>query len=64
MGIYPTQKHCNKCNTTKSIENFNKNKSSKDGFSHWCKHCYKEKYYKNPVKPKNQLNLGSHLMTS
>ena len=32
-------KHCNKCNTTKSIIDFGKNKSTKDGLTSWCKEC-------------------------
>jgi len=54
MDIYP--KHCNKCNTIKSIDSFHKNKSTKDGFNAYCKCCLKETYKKknNNDKPKRQ----------
>ena len=59
MDIYqPTHKHCNKCNNTLSIENFNKNKYGKDGFRSICKKCdhtyykkkYKKKYSMTPIE--------------
>lgn len=36
-----SQKRCSRCKELKDLttENFPKNKSSKDGFSHWCKAC-------------------------
>ena len=34
-----TEKHCNKCDTTKSLTEFNKNSRSKDGYSFYCKEC-------------------------
>ena len=33
-------KQCKKCGTTKSISEFYKNRSSKDGLSAWCKICH------------------------
>ena len=46
-------KYCKKCNNTKPVSEFYKNKSSKDGFQHWCKNCQKE-YSKQPhVKKRN-----------
>lgn len=44
------RKTCTKCNVEKSLnaENFNKRKSSKDGFRNECKSClkeYRQKYY-------------------
>ena len=54
-------KHCNKCNTTKNVEEFNKNKSKKDGLSSICKSCHsryrKEHYLKNKDKVINQVKL-------
>jgi hypothetical protein len=40
MGqILPTQtKHCSRCETTKSIDNFYK-RSGRDGYQGWCKTC-------------------------
>ena len=35
-------KCCTKCNTEKPYEMFTKEKSTKDGFSRWCKSCRKE----------------------
>ena len=56
MDIYPIQhKHCSKCNTSKSIDNFHKNKSAKDGFNAYCKCCLKELYKNNKNKPKNPV---------
>lgn len=40
IGI--TELQCNKCNTSKSIDNFCKNKNTKNGFNHMCKSCVKE----------------------
>ena len=45
-------KHCNKCNTTKSIDNFCKNKYSKTGFNSKCKKCVKEYESENRDKRK------------
>lgn len=35
-------KVCSKCKVEKTIENFNKDKSSKDGYFCWCKQCVSE----------------------
>ena len=41
MDIYPIQyKHCSKCKQLLSIDNFYKNKSSKDGLYSRCKLCH------------------------
>lgn len=32
-------KRCSKCKVIKNINEFHKNKSRKDGYSHWCKTC-------------------------
>jgi len=39
-------KQCPKCKETKSVEEFSKNRSKKDGLSYHCKSCVK-KYYKD-----------------
>jgi hypothetical protein len=40
MDIYPNQsKHCNKCNTTKSSNEFNNSKSTQDGLQPHCRSC-------------------------
>jgi|LakMenEpi03Aug12_release.lakeMendotaPanAssembly.Ray.scaffolds.fasta_scaffold567455_2 hypothetical protein len=69
MDIYPISfKHCTNCNSSKSIENFNKNKSTTDGFNHWCKDCssitikksdFLKDYYqsKKDAKAYNNANL-------
>jgi hypothetical protein len=58
MGIYPIhQKHCNKCNTTKSIENFYKDKNTKDGYKYQCKSCSKEYVLANHSKRKETCKL-------
>lgn len=48
-------KACNKCETIKSIEEFTKNKKSKDGYRNQCQMCYKEyqKEYRLKHKSKN-----------
>lgn len=37
-----TQKTCSKCDTAKTLEDFPKQKSSKDGRNRWCRECYRE----------------------
>lgn len=36
------EKRCSNCKESKilSTDNFPRNKSSRDGFSHWCKMCH------------------------
>lgn len=44
------QKTCNKCNETKDITNFAKNKTRKDGYNNICKSCfklYRDQHYKD-----------------
>lgn len=44
----PTTKHCPKCNTVLSIESFNRNRTTADGYASWCRECmrlYLRGYY-------------------
>lgn len=59
MDIYPIhQKHCNKCNTTKPIDNFSKDSYRKDGYRSHCKSCCSitRKFYneRDDIKQKRQ----------
>jgi hypothetical protein len=40
-------KHCNPCNTSKSLSEFSKNKSNKDGLQTRCKDCKNQHYQDN-----------------
>lgn len=45
-----SEKYCSKCEETKEVSEFSKNKRLKDGFAHYCKECRKgvnAKYYVN-----------------
>lgn len=48
-------KECVKCKTEKSLENFSKDKYSKDGYWNKCKLCHKE-YRKNKSQNIKELN--------
>jgi HNH endonuclease len=39
------EKECNKCNISKSLDHFHKDKGKKDGHKNYCKECYKKKIY-------------------
>lgn len=43
-------KHCNKCNTDKPLEAFNKNRNNPDGRNYVCRECYKS--YAGPLREK------------
>lgn len=43
-------KKCSKCKIEKSLAEFSKNKSSKDGYNNQCKTCYKEYQQNNKEK--------------
>lgn len=48
------QKYCSSCKTIKEVNEFHKNKATKDGICSWCKHCTKisvEIYKKKLNKP-------------
>ena len=36
------KKTCPKCNKTKSLNRFSKNKSRSGGYNSWCKNCIKQ----------------------
>lgn len=38
------EKCCHKCKKVKEFSAYSKNRSSKDGYSHWCKECSNEYY--------------------
>lgn len=46
-------KECNKCKTSKSIKEFNKSKSNKDGYMNYCKECHKVQIKNNRYKYKD-----------
>lgn len=62
MDIYPTHKHCTKCNNTLSIDNFSKDKSRNDGLSFYCKPCdkLKRQQYTDNNKDKVRLSRQQH----
>ena len=43
-------KTCSKCKETKTIDNFYKHKSKKDGYSTWCRECKNSARRKRPRK--------------
>lgn len=47
---YPTEKYCPKCDSTKPIDDWAKNKGSKDGLQSYCKECL------NKIKKTNRKN--------
>ena len=49
-GIFGKTKFCSVCEIEKSLENFVKNKSQKDGHNYRCKQCWKIYYSKNKNK--------------
>lgn len=49
------KKKCPKCEIEKSCENFNKNKSRKDGLQNYCRECQKE--IDKAFQPKRDLTL-------
>jgi len=61
MDIYTIQtKHCTKCNTTKSISEFPKNKTRKSGYGSQCKECNRlrvKTYYNNNKEKKHEYTL-------
>jgi len=52
-------KKCSKCQNTKTLDNFTKDKKTKDGYRFWCKECsnsQKKLYYlKNADKLKKSV---------
>jgi hypothetical protein len=48
-------KKCNKCNVEKSLSEFNKSKSTKDGLQYKCKECGKKQMKKWREKNKNYI---------
>ena len=50
-------KICTNCKNNKELSNFNKNKSTKDGYALWCKNCEKEYRILNKEKIKEKIKL-------
>lgn len=48
-------KYCNKCDRDKSVKDFNKNKSKKDGLASICKKCHKNYRHDHYVKNKDKV---------
>lgn len=46
------EKYCPRCETTRLLINYNKNKTRKDGLSGWCKKCINEnnKVYRSQIQ--------------
>jgi len=74
MDIYPIQtKHCKKCDITKSIEHFSKDKHHTDGLQSQCKSCvnvyreenkeklaaYKTEYNKNNRHKRKEYHIAN-----
>ena len=55
-------KLCSKCKILKPLENFSKNKTTKDGYSYWCKICRKIYRKNNPEKPNKKAIRNRHLI--
>jgi hypothetical protein len=55
-------KTCSKCKLIKPLNDFSKNKSSNDGFQHYCKECKKiiDISYRNKNKDKIKINHKLH----
>lgn len=57
-----TTKTCNKCNLTKELEEFIRNKATKDGYRPYCKLCQriqqKEYYQRNKVNRNTSVALN------
>lgn len=50
-------KHCTKCDTTKSIEEFHKKNDTKDGRARWCAACSGEARREWYAKPENRARV-------
>jgi hypothetical protein len=55
-NMTPEEKICTKCNISKPLDNFSKEKKHKDGLSYYCRDCRKEYRLKNYEKIKKQNN--------
>lgn len=56
--MYQLLKICNRCNQTKPISEFDKDKSHKDGLNNWCKACkyeQKKNYRSTPLGHQDYL---------
>jgi len=60
MKLFNKFKTCNRCLIIKSISDFHKNASGKDGFHTHCKTCYNTYYRKYYSKNKMQVMARCH----
>jgi hypothetical protein len=56
------QKLCTKCKQLKSLDNFTKNRTQKDGLDYVCKSCHRI-YERRPERKKEQNNYSKHSNT-
>lgn len=56
-------KKCPKCSALKSVDNFYKNKSKKDGLNSWCKVCYKKHNHTKHARRLNCIGVKKYAMT-
>ena len=56
-------KVCSECKIEYSLNNFHKNKCTKDGYHYFCKNCKRDYYLKNKEKlfPKKTCSCGKTL---
>lgn len=53
-----TEKECTKCGINKNLEeDFNKNKTTFDGYSVQCKKCGKDYYYQKAARKKAEREM-------
>jgi hypothetical protein len=59
VWVFISMKKCTKCKETKQLNNFNKDKSRKDGLSCWCKECMHINIRNNYILNKEKKNKYS-----
>lgn len=50
------EKRCSKCDETKLVSEFHRNKTSKDGYKRWCKECRKDETKRYREKHREVIN--------
>ncbi len=51
-------KTCTKCGQEKPLSEFGKNRGFKDGFSYWCRQCWRK--YHTEYRDKNRARVTAH----